>query len=144
MIQSPVLNHTEAVDMAAQTNVQVKISLIELGLDDEELQAAVANLRSQLEEVDGVEAANLVPVEDAPKNSKALGGWLLGLLNAEVNPANITKLFQFLGDRFGNKPIKIGVKAPDGRELNIEASSREEFEFALQKAQEFLNDKSNK
>ncbi|MBD2529036.1 sugar ABC transporter permease [Nostoc flagelliforme FACHB-838] len=129
--------------MAAISNVQVTISLAELGLDDEELQTEVENLLPQLREVDGVEDADLVAVENAPKGTKAFGGFLLGLLNAQVNAANIKTLFNFLGDRFGNKPIKIGVKAPDGRELNIEASSREEFEFALQKAQDFLNNKSN-
>ncbi|MDZ8105417.1 MAG: sugar ABC transporter permease [Nostoc sp. DedQUE12a] len=129
--------------MATKSEVQVTISLTELGLDEEELQAEVQNLLPQLREVDGVEEADLVAAIDIPKGSKALGGFLLGLLNAEVNPANLKNLFKFLSDRFGNKPIKIGVKTPDGRELNIEASSREEFEFALQKAQDFLNNKSN-
>ncbi|WP_413199464.1 sugar ABC transporter permease [Nostoc piscinale] len=129
--------------MVTTSNVQVSVSLIELGLDDEELQAQVQNLLPQLREVDGVEDADLVAVTDVPEGSKALGGFLLGFLNAEVNPKNLKALFGFLGDRFGNKPIKILVKAPDGREINIEASSREEFDFAYQKAQEFLNNSSN-
>ncbi|MBD2297685.1 sugar ABC transporter permease [Nostoc sp. FACHB-87] len=129
--------------MVTTSNVQVTVSLTELGLDDEELQAQVQNLLPQLREVDGVEDADLVAVTDVPEGSKALGGFLLGFLNAEVNPKNLKALFGFLGDRFGNKPIKILVKAPDGREINIEASSREEFDFAYQKAQEFLNNSSN-
>ncbi|MBD2497231.1 sugar ABC transporter permease [Nostoc sp. FACHB-280] len=129
--------------MVTTSNVQVTVSLTELGLDDEELQAQVQNLLPQLREVDGVEDADLVAVTDVPEGSKALGGFLLGFLNAEVNPKNLKALFGFLGDRFGNKPIKILVKAPDGREINIEASSREEFDFAYQKAQEFLNNTSN-
>ncbi|OCQ98218.1 sugar ABC transporter permease [Nostoc sp. MBR 210] len=129
--------------MVTKSNVQVTVSLTELGLDDEELQAQVQNLLPQLREVDGVEDADLVAVTDVPEGSKALGGFLLGFLNAEVNPKNLKALFGFLGDRFGNKPIKILVKAPDGREINIEASSREEFDFAYQKAQEFLNNSSN-
>ncbi|MBU7582842.1 MAG: sugar ABC transporter permease [Nostoc sp. TH1S01] len=129
--------------MVTKSNIQVTVSLTELGLDDEELQAQVQNLLPQLREVDGVEDADLVAVTDVPEGSKALGGFLLGFLNAEVNPKNLKALFGFLGDRFGNKPIKIVVKAPDGRELNIEASSREEFNFAYQKAQEFLNNSSS-
>lgn len=125
--------------MAAISNVQVTLSLAGLDLDDEDLQAEVENLRPQLEEVDGVEAVDSVAVEDTPRGAKAFGGFLLGLLNLEVNPANIKTLFKFLGDRFGNKPIKLVVKGTDGRELNLEASSREEFEFAFQKAQDFLN-----
>lgn len=129
--------------MVTTSNVQVTVSLTELGLDEEELQAKVQNLLPQLREVDGVEDANLVAVTEVPEGSKAFGGFLLGLLNAEVNPANLKALFNFLGDRFGNKPIKMALKAPNGKELNIEASSREEFEFAFQKAQEFLNNQSN-
>ncbi|MCC5618263.1 sugar ABC transporter permease [Nostoc sp. CHAB 5836] len=125
--------------MPATSNVQVTISLAELGLDDEKLQTEVENLLPQLREVDGVEDADLVAVENALKGTKSISGFVWGLLNAQVNAANIKSLFKFLSDRFGNKPIKIGVKAPDGRELNVEASSREEFEFALQKAQDFLN-----
>jgi hypothetical protein len=131
--------------MVTQSNVQVTIALTELDLDEEELQAEVQNLLPQLKEVDGVEDADLVAVTDIPAGSKAFGGFLLGLLSAKVNPANLKSLFNFLGDRFGNKPIKLSVKAgADGsRELNLEASSREEFEFALQKAQDFLNNQSN-
>jgi hypothetical protein len=129
--------------MPATSNVQVTISLAELGLDDEKLQTEVENLLPQLREVDGVEDADLVAVENAPKGTKSISGFVWGLLTAQVKAANIKTLFKFLSDRFGNKPIKIGVKAPDGRELNVEASSREEFEFALQKAQNFLNNKSN-
>jgi hypothetical protein len=36
----------------------------------------------------------------------------------------------FVGDRLGNKPIKIKVKLADGREMEIEASSREELRAA--------------
>ncbi|MBH8564086.1 sugar ABC transporter permease [Nostoc sp. CENA67] len=127
--------------MATKSNVEVTISLVDLGLDDEDLQEQVEILLPQLKEVDGVEDANLVPVENAPKGTKSISGFVWGLIKAKA--ANIPALFKFLSDRFGNKPIKIGVKAPDGRELTVEASSREEFEFALQKAQDFLNNKSN-
>jgi len=129
--------------MVLPSQVKITISLTELGLNDSELETEVENLLPQLKEVDGVQDANLVAVENAPQNSKAVGGFLLGLLNAEVNVANIKTLFKFLSDRFGNKPIKLKVKAPDGRELDIEASSQQEFEFACQKAQDFLNNTAN-
>jgi len=124
--------------MATTSNVEVTISLAELGLDNEDLQAAAENLRVQLKEVDGVEEADLVDVADVPKGAKAFGGFELGWLITLVKADNIKALFGFLRDRFGNKPIKLVVKAPDGRELTIEASSREEFEFAIQQAEDFL------
>ncbi len=36
-------------------------------------------------------------------------------------------------------PIELVVKAPDGREVSIKASNREEFEFAMQQAKAFLD-----
>lgn len=124
--------------MSSQSNIEITIALVDASLSDEELQEKVENLLPQLREVDGVEDADLVPVEQAPKDSKALGGFLLGLLQAEVSITNIKAVFGFLGDRLGGKPIKLTLKAPDGRELSIEASSQAEFDFAYQKAQEFL------
>lgn len=124
--------------MTEQANVQVTIAIQDPDLDEEELQATVENLLPQVREVDGIESADLVAVEEVPKDSKAFGGFLLGMLTAEVNPANIKKLMLFLGDRLGGKQIEMVLKTPDGRELNLKASSQAEFEFAFQKAQEFL------
>ncbi|MEH2450391.1 hypothetical protein [Nostoc sp.] len=39
----------------------------------------------------------------------------------------------------GNKSIKLGIKPSDNRELNLEASSREDLEFARQLAEDFVN-----
>lgn len=120
----------------ATSSVQLTISLAELGLDDEELQAEVEKLLPQIKEVDGVENAGLVEVTEVPSGSKSVTGYVVGMLKAVLAPAHLKTVFGFL--RSINKPIKIQIKAPDGRELNLEASSREEFAFAMQKAEEFL------
>ncbi|MCC5605730.1 sugar ABC transporter permease [Nostoc sp. CHAB 5834] len=125
--------------MATTSNVQVTISLSELGLDEEKLQTEAENLLPQIKDVDGVEDAGLVPVTEAPQGSKAFGGFELGTLKAVVNPALIKPLFGFLGRVLGNKSIKMRVKAPDGRELNLEASSHEDLEFAQKLAEDFVN-----
>lgn len=124
--------------MTTVSNIKVTISLSEAGLDEEELQAEVEHLLPQLRELDGVEDVNLVPITEAPQGSKAFGGFLWGLLNAELNPANLKALFGFLSDRFTGKIIKMEVEA-NGKKLMIEASSKVEFEFAMQKAQDFIN-----
>ncbi|MGB5962746.1 MAG: hypothetical protein WBG73_19065 [Coleofasciculaceae cyanobacterium] len=124
--------------MANTSNIQVTISLSDSSLDEEELQAEVDNLLPQLKEVDGVEDANLVAVAEVPQNSKALGGFLLGLLTAEVNSANIKALFSFLSERLAGKPIEMSLKAADGRELSIKANSKAEFDYAYKKAEEFI------
>jgi hypothetical protein len=132
-LQKQVQNMTE------QANVQIAIAIQNTDLDNEELQEATQNLREQIEESEIVETVDLVAVAKAPEGSKAFGGFILGLLVTEVNPANLKKFMGFLSDRLGDKPIELALKTPDGRELNLKASSRQEFEFVLQKAQEWAN-----
>lgn len=123
--------------MTSASDIEITISFADPSLDDEELQAEVQNLLPQIREVDGVEDADSIPVAEAPPGSKAIGGFLLGKLKAMVSLDGIKTLFKFLSC-LGGKPIKLKVKAPDGRELDIEASSKEEFELAYQKAETFL------
>lgn len=122
------------------SNIQLTISLSKLDLDEEDLQEEVENLLPQIREVDGIESAGLVEVSEVPESSKSLTGYVLGMLKTVlVDTTHLQNVFSFLRDRFGNKLIKLVLKAPDGRELDLEASSREEFEFAMQQAQNFLN-----
>lgn len=123
--------------MTIQNNVQVTIALQAPDLNEEELQEAGENLRQQLLEVDGVEQANLVAVAAPPSGAKALGGFIPGLLMAEVSPRSIKALFRFLGDRLGNKPVEMEVEA-NGRKLKVKASSREELMAAIQAAHAFV------
>ncbi len=61
--------------MVTKSNVQVTISLAELVLGKEELQAVVQDLLPQLRDVDGVEDADLMGVADVAKGAKAFGGF---------------------------------------------------------------------
>lgn len=124
--------------MAGEPNVTLTIDLNDSDLDAEETDEAVQNLLAQMRELDEIEAVDRVFDPHPPAGNKTIGGFLVGLLIAEVSVANFKKLGAFLGDRIGNKPIKLKVKAPDGRELELEASSREEFDYAYEKAQAFL------
>ena len=124
--------------MASTSNLQVTISLADPSLDEEELQEQVENLLPQLKEVDGVEDANLVPVEQAPPGSKALGGFLLGVLTAEVNPANIKTVFRWLSDRVVDKPLEISLKMPDGTVISGKATSQADKDYLSQKVDEVL------
>ncbi|MEA5554237.1 hypothetical protein VB713_25195 [Anabaena cylindrica UHCC 0172] len=127
--------------MSDTSNFKVTIAFTDSDLDDDEKNQEVQKLLSQMQKLDEVEDANRVLDPNPPELNKAGRGFLPGLLMAQVNPANFLKLFGFLKERLGNKPIKLNVKAPDGREINVEASSKEEFEFAWQKAQDFMNNK---
>ena len=120
-----------------ENNIHVTIALKSPDLDDEELQDSIENLLPQLREVDGVEQANLVAVEEIPEGAKSVGGFLVGMLKAEVNPANIKALFSFLVDRLSGKTIEIEVEA-DGKKLKVKANNQAELMAAIQAAHEFI------
>lgn len=125
--------------MTEQVVIKITIVIQDKELDDVNLQEFTESLCQQITEVDGVEQANLVAVEKTPEGSRALGGFLLGMLTAEVNHANIKTMFRFLLDRLGGKTIKMSIETPDGRKLDVEASSQEEFEFVIQQAKKFID-----
>ena len=116
-------------------NICVNLELVDPSLDAEDLQSATRNLLKQVRAVDGVEEADLVAVTDVPDGAMALGGFVVGLLTAEVSAANLKKLGGFLKDRIVGKTLKMSVEAY-GKKIAIEGSSQVEFEYALQKANE--------
>ncbi|MCC3584262.1 MULTISPECIES: hypothetical protein [unclassified Microcoleus] len=126
------------------SNIQVKITLLDERLEDGELQEITENLLQDIKQEIEVESAGLVPVEDLPKDAKSIGGFLLGMLMAEVNAANIKSLFRFLSDRLLRllglgKTIEIEVTA-NGKTLKVKASSIVELNEALKVAQEFIGE----
>jgi hypothetical protein len=124
--------------MTDQHTVVITITLQDEELGDEEMQEFIESLRRQMIEIDGVEQANLVMVETSPEGSRSLGGFLKGTVATQINSTNVKTLFKFLSDRLGGKTIKMIVETPDGRKINIEASSQSEFEFAVQQAKKFI------
>ena len=118
-------------------NICVNLELVDPSLDAEDLQSATRNLLKQVRAVDGVEEADLVAVTDVPDGAMALGGFVVGLLTAEVSAANLKKLGGFLKDRIVGKTLKMSVEAY-GKKIAIEASSQTEFDYVFQKAEEQL------
>jgi len=79
----------------------------------------------QIKKMPGVKVDRVVD-PNPPEGSRG-GAFLWGLLQAEISKESIKTVFGFLGDRFGDKPIKGKAKFPDGREFEFEASSRAEL-----------------
>lgn len=124
--------------MVSESLVELTLVFNDPDLDAEEKDEEVQKLLNQMKEMDEVEEVARVLDPNPPVGNKALGGFLVVILTAEVKLENIKKLFGFFSERLNGKPIEMAIKAPDGRELNIKAKSRAEFEFAFEKAQEFL------
>ncbi|MBX9257394.1 hypothetical protein H1Q63_26315 [Desmonostoc muscorum CCALA 125] len=122
--------------MSSESNVKLTIALSNPDLDPEEQERETRNLLREVRDLD-VENAQLVPVREIPEGSKALGGFLLGVLQTEVSIANFKKLLGFLGDRLGNKSVELEVEA-NGKKLKVKASSQEELMTAIAAAQKFV------
>ncbi|MEH2362251.1 hypothetical protein [Nostoc sp.] len=122
--------------MSFESNVKLTIALSNPSLDAEEQERETRNLLREIKDLD-VESAELVAVAQTPQGSKAFGGFLLGVLQAEVSIANFKKLLGFLGDRLGGKSIELEVEA-NGKKLKITASSQQELTAALEAAQKFV------
>ncbi|MBD2528353.1 hypothetical protein H6G97_01785 [Nostoc flagelliforme FACHB-838] len=122
--------------MTEQSNIKFTIALGNPNLDAEEQERETRNLVREIKDLD-VESAELVAVTETPKGSKALGGFLLGVLQAEVSMANFKKVLGFVGDRLGNKTVELEVEA-NGKKLKIKASSQQELAAALEAAQKFV------
>lgn len=123
--------------MANDSSIKFTISFNDPALDEEERDDEAQRLLNELKSLDEVETADRVLDPNPPEGNKALGGFLIGILSAEVSPANIKALFGFLNDRLSGKPIELAVEA-NGKKLNIKAHSREELEAAIKAAQEFV------
>ncbi|MBH8572360.1 hypothetical protein I8752_04785 [Nostocaceae cyanobacterium CENA369] len=122
--------------MSSKSNVKLTIALTNPDLEPEEQEQETRNLLREIRDLD-VESAELVPVTEIPKDTKSVGGFLVGVLQAEVSLANFKKFLGFLRDRLGNKTIELEVEA-NGKKLKVKASSQQELAAAIEQAQKFI------
>lgn len=123
--------------MTKNSTVKLTIAFNDSDLDSEERDEQAQRLMAELKQIDEVDTVDRVLDPNPPEGNKALGGFLVGLLSAEVSVANAQKLMGFLGDRLGGKPIELAVEA-NGKKLTVKAHSREELEAAIKAAQDFV------
>ena len=123
--------------MISHNNFKLMIAFEDLDLEPEERDEQAQWLVTELKQMDEVEAVRRVLDPEPPEGNKAMGGFLVGLLTAEVNTANAKKLMGYLGDRLGGKPIELSVEG-NGKKLTVKAHSREELEVAIKAAQDFV------
>jgi hypothetical protein len=121
----------------SDNSIKVTIDFNDPELEPEERERLAQLLMTELRDMDEVESVDLGNIQSAPIGTKSIGGFLIGLLTAEVNFANTKKLMGFLGDRLGGKSIEFTVEV-DGKKLSAKASSREELDYAIESANAFI------
>ena len=123
----------------SETPVQVTISLSDPSLRDEELQEAVQNLQLELKEVEGITEADLIAVEQAPPDSKGIGGFLLGKLQALVSLKHLKTLVNFFGQNIIiGRTVKIKAEG-NGRKIDFELSRPEDIDKVMPQVERFIN-----
>lgn len=123
--------------MEGQSSIRLTFNFNDPDLTSDERDEQAQRLIAELKDVDEVETVDRVLDPNPPEGNKALGGMLVGLLTAEVNAENAKRLFSFLGERLGGKAIELEVAA-NGKKLKVKAQNREELEFAIKAAQDFV------
>ncbi|WP_027401927.1 hypothetical protein [Aphanizomenon flos-aquae] len=121
--------------MSSESNVKFTITLFNPDLDADEQEQETRNLLREIKDLD-IESAGLVEVTEIPEGARAIGGFLVGALQAEVTISNCYKLLAWLGG-LGNKTIELEVEA-NGKKVMVKASSQQELAAALELAQKFI------
>jgi hypothetical protein len=117
------------------SEIQIILAFADAEEDAEWLQASAQDLLPLLREVEGVEEVGLLAERDVSVGSKSFGAMVPGAVKFMVEHSNILKGVVWLGDRLINgRTLKMKVKAPNGSEVEVEAKSREDFEYQLQQA----------
>jgi hypothetical protein len=92
--------------MASNSSIKFTIAFNDPDLDSEDLDEQAQRLVSELKQMDEVDEVNRVIDPNPPEGNKSMGGFVVGLLTAEVSVTNAKKLLGFLGDRLGGKLIE--------------------------------------
>lgn len=122
--------------MSSESNVKFTITLSNLDLDAEEQERETQNLLRDIKDLD-VESAGFVEVTEIPEGAKAIGGFLVGALQAEVTISNCYKLLAWLGDRLRNKTIELEIEV-NGKKVILKVNSQQELAAVLELAQKFI------
>jgi hypothetical protein len=112
--------------MSETPNLEITFGLSDPELEDEEKLNFAQKLLSQLRDCDQVETVDRTEDLNPEIGSRSGFATIIGFLTAEVSIKNITAFAKFLGERIGDKSLKIKVKMGDN-EVELEAKSSQEL-----------------
>jgi hypothetical protein len=122
--------------ITSNPNLKLTIEFTDPELEPEEREEQAQLLMEELRDMPEVRVSS-IPDPNPPEQHKG-GGFLAGLLMAELTIDNAKKLFGYLRDRLGGKSIEFTVEA-NGKKLSVKASSREELDYAIKAATDFIS-----
>jgi hypothetical protein len=125
--------------LEAFPNIKLTIEFNDHELEPSKRDEQAKFLIDELKDIDKIEIVDRVLDLTAPTvGTKEIGKFLTGLLMTEVKIDNAKKLFGYLRDRLSGKSIELTVEA-NGKKLMVKASSCEEFDYAIAKANDLID-----
>ncbi len=124
--------------MTSNPNLKLTIAFTDPELEPAQRDNQAQRLIAELRDIDDVETVDRVIDASPSEGTKSIGGFLVGLLKAEVKVDNFKKLSGFLTDRLGGKSIELTAEV-NGKKLSVKANSKEEFDYAIAKANDFID-----
>jgi hypothetical protein len=124
--------------MTSNPNLKLTIAFTDPELEPAQRDEQAQFLIDELRDIDEIDTVDRVLDPNPPAGNKSIGGFIVGLLTAEVKVDNAKKLFGYLKDRLGGKSIEFTVEA-NGKKLSVKASSREELDYAIKAATDFIS-----
>jgi hypothetical protein len=106
--------------MTSSPNLKLTIEFNDPELDPEQRDEQAQFLIAELRDLDEIETVDRILDPSPPAGN------------------NAKKLFGYLRDRLGGKSIEFTVEA-NGKKLSVKASSREELDYAIKAATDFIS-----
>ncbi len=119
-------------------NIKLLITVLDSELDDEEIQDSVQEIKTDLLETDGVIEAELIPLSEAPPDSKSIGGFLLNKLRALVGIDFLKSAVLAIGQHVYGSPIEIEAEG-GGRKLKIKINRPDDLQKVMPEVEKFIN-----
>ncbi|GBO53293.1 hypothetical protein APA_1200 [Pseudanabaena sp. lw0831] len=117
----------------SESLVEVTFALDDLSLDEYERQEFAKKLLKQLREQGDAETVERTDDLSSEVGTKGGIDKLVGALTAEIKFDKVIGFFNFVGEKFGEKPIEVHVKIGD-REVTIKGSGEKAIAQAKQAA----------
>ncbi len=123
--------------MSSTFPITLIINFNDPDLDRDERAESVNRLLKQLVDIDDVEAERVVD-PNPPQGNKAGGGFLLGLLKAQVNVENLKKVAGVLNTRLTGQTIEIEAES-NGKKFKVKVGNQGDLNAAMKAITELAN-----
>ncbi|MBW4655492.1 MAG: hypothetical protein KME20_21000 [Kaiparowitsia implicata GSE-PSE-MK54-09C] len=110
-----------------------------LELDRAELESLLLTIADEMESGDLVQSARLARDEEIPEAAKSgAAAFLIGMLTTEINPENLGKVMNYLGNLYFGKTLVLSGEM-DGMTYNIEYRNKQELDQAVDMIERLAN-----